>query len=252
MSVAWLTLFFDVPDDRYQATEEFWTTATGTSLSARRGDAGEFVTMLPPTGDAHLRMQVLAGEPRLHLDLHVDSVPSMGDRAVRLGATELADDGHLVMRSPGGFVFCLVPHHGEQSAARPLVEPAPHRPDQVSIDVPAELFDAECRFWADLTGWDCTPSATHAEFARLAVPDRFALTILMQKLGTDDPRAETHAHLDISCGDHRHEVAAHHRSLGADLVEDFVHWTVLRDPAGLLYCVTDRPVHGAPPPNVAT
>ena len=61
--------------------------------------------------------------------------------------------------------------------------------------------------------------------------------LLLQRL--DDPLGEVRAHLDLSTTDRAAE-AARHEALGATRVADFDIWTLLTDPAGLAYCVTDR------------
>ena len=73
---------------------------------------------MPDDGDAFLRVQRLEdGADRIHLDLHVEAPREAADRAVALGATEVADHGYVVLTSPGGFAFCFVPH--------PRREPSP-------------------------------------------------------------------------------------------------------------------------------
>jgi hypothetical protein len=47
------------------------------------------------------------------------------------------------------------------------------------------------------------------------------------------------AHLDVGSPDRAAEVRRH-LALGASLVAEEEFWTVLADPAGLPYCVTDR------------
>ncbi len=47
------------------------------------------------------------------------------------------------------------------------------------------------------------------------------------------------AHLDLSCDD-RDAGTERHRALGADVLRRTPEWTVLRDPTGRRYCVTDR------------
>jgi hypothetical protein len=47
------------------------------------------------------------------------------------------------------------------------------------------------------------------------------------------------AHLDWSASDPEAEVAAH-VAAGAEVQRRFQGWTVLRDPAGLPYCITHR------------
>lgn len=86
---------------------------TWSALSPPRGTAGEFVTLVPEKGDAFLRVQRLAAGPAgCHLVVHVDEVVTAGELATSLGATPLRPPA---FSSPGGFVFCIVSHHGGAS-----------------------------------------------------------------------------------------------------------------------------------------
>ena len=55
----------------------------------------------------------------------------------------------------------------------------------------------------------------------------------------DDPAERVTAHLDLAAGDRGTEVARH-ETLGAVPQYDGRGWTTLQDPAGTVYCVTDR------------
>ena len=69
--VRWLTAFLDRPEPAAAAAEAFWTTVTGTTVSPRRGDRGQFATLLPAAGDPFLRTQtVCADNGGGHLDVH--------------------------------------------------------------------------------------------------------------------------------------------------------------------------------------
>ena len=88
--VRWLTVFLDFPAGAFGAGVAFWAEVTGSTLSPFRGAAGEFATLLPPYGDAYLRVQRIAdGSGGHHIDLHVDpalaSVDPAAERAVALG-----------------------------------------------------------------------------------------------------------------------------------------------------------------------
>lgn len=84
----WISAFLDHAPGDAEAAEPFWLAVTASTLSPRRGDAAEFVTLVPPDGDDHLRMQRLAAGPRgLHLDLHVDDVRASADRLLAHGAS---------------------------------------------------------------------------------------------------------------------------------------------------------------------
>lgn len=235
-----MTVFVDVPADRVGATAAFWAAVTGSTVSEPRGSDGQFVTLLPTDGDPSLRVQRLDGEPRLHLDLHVGDVDATRRRALGLGATDVADLGYRIMRSPGGFPFCLV-RGTESQVAPPLTDPVPHRVDQLCLDVPAGLFDDECAFWSALLDIAPRTGTDHPEFVGLPSSADLPFGLLLQRLG-DDSRTVVAAHLDLSCGGGRAAVAEHHVSAGAEFVAHADTWTVLRDPAGLAYCVTDSPV----------
>lgn len=234
----WLSAFIDVPEESFEETAAFWSAVTGWPPSVRRGGRDEFLTLAPAGADDHLRMQRLAsGSARVHLDVHVRDPRTAADRAISLGAVEHADDGHVVLASPGGLAFCLVTH----ASSRPA--PPSRWPDlstslvdQVCLDVPAAAYDEETAFWQELLGWERTGSSFR-EFERLVRPDDQALRILLQRL--DDDEGPTRAHLDVACSSRDREVVRH-ASLGARLVDERGSWTVMADPAGLAYCLTDR------------
>ena len=109
---------------------------------------------------------------------------------------------------------------------------------QVSIDVPAPLFDAEAARWVAQTGGRVEVLERRPEFAWLRIPDGpRPLDVLLQRLDRRD--GPVSAHLDVGSPDRAAEVRRH-RALGASLVVEEEFWTVLADPSGLPYCVTDR------------
>ncbi len=82
MAVHWLTAFIDHPTAGSDSVVRFWQVATGSAVSARRGDRGQFATLLPPDGDSYLRVQETDdGSAGIHIDLHVDDVPAETERA---------------------------------------------------------------------------------------------------------------------------------------------------------------------------
>ncbi|MDX2781304.1 VOC family protein [Streptomyces caniscabiei] len=241
--IRWTYAFVDRPAAVFERACAFWTAVTATRLSAPRGDQGEFVTLLPEKGDACVKAQgVDSGEGGAHLDLLVEDVHALIDRAVGLGAEAVAPhDDWAVLRSPAGQLFCVVPWHGE-AERQPVVDGS--RLDQVCVDVTPAAFEAEVTFWTALTGWDSRPGS-RPEFHVLRPPTGLPLRILLQRL--DSPRP-TSAHLDFACAD-IDTVRAHHESLGATYVSHQPHWTVMRDPAGGTYCLTGRdPETGGLPP----
>jgi len=236
MSTRWTYAFVDRPVARFAQACDFWTVVTGTRLSEYRGERREFVTLLPADGtDACVKVQAVASGPGgAHLDFPVDDVREFARSAEALGARVVADQGTLVvLRSPAGQLFCTEPWRG-QSSRPPVVHGS--RLDQVCLDVPPSLYDAEVAFWsALLPDWESL-SGSLPEFHVLKPPPALPVRILLQRLGEERPAA---AHLDLACADIRATRAEHER-LGATPVADGTHWTVLRDPAGGLYCLTGR------------
>ncbi len=240
--VRWLTAFIDRPTERFDETVAFWTAVTGSSLSSRRGHTGEFATLVPPDGDAYLRVQRIDDGPGgCHIDLHVDDVEVAARRAELLGAeAHHAEDGLVVLRSPAGLWFCAVHHDGE--SARPGVPNVDGRSrtrvDQVCIDVPPDEYDRECRFWAAVTCWEHR-AALLPEFSYTVRPDPIAIRLLFQRRDAAPSRDVARAHLDLACDDVATAVADH-TALGARVVAVHEHWTVMADPSGLPYCLTVR------------
>ena len=243
MTPSWLTAFVDLAPGDHDAGQAFWRAVTGYAVSPARGGHGEFATLLPSDGDGdgYLRTQRLGHGPSgHHLDLHVADPRAAADRAVGLGATEVDDQGDVVvLRSPAGLTFCAVPEEG-QGTRRPAPATWPDglrsQVDQVCLDLPPSSYDEECAFWAALTGF--TPGAVSPgfpEFRRLDGPG--ALRLLLQRL--DDDRAPG-LHLDLAADDPAAEVERH-LALGARFHAEGRGWTVLETPYGVAYCVTSRP-----------
>ena len=245
-SVFWVSAFLDLPGDAFEATVAFWEGVTGFVRSAPRGERGEFSTLVPPVwlgGDDYLRVQRLGeGPARIHLDLHVEDPARAAAQAVGLGASEVArpggPHGYVVLRSPGGLVFCVVSHPAAvvpSPASWPGVRRS--RVYQVCLDIPSASYAAESAFWSALTGRPLDVLARRPEFAWLRGDGSLALGLLLQRL--DEPDGAVRAHLDVGTPDRTAEVRRH-EALGARILSAREFWTVLVDPAGLSYCVTDR------------
>lgn len=242
----WMTAFLDLAPDRFDDGVRFWQGVTGYRLSPSRGDHGEFATLVPPRGDDHLRVQRLGeGPSRIHLDLHVTDPRQAAARAADLGAHLVADLGHVVMASPGGFTFCFVTHAaGTPAGPTEWGDGLRSAVDQVCLDISADRWEEETDFWREVTGWELGVSRDRSEFRRLIRPADQSLQILLQRL--DEPTGTTRAHLDLATSDRERETARH-EALGAEVTDRCAWWTVLRDPAGSAYCITDR----APTASVA-
>lgn len=237
----WLSAFLDHGPEHHAAGVAFWQAVTGYGLSTRRGDDGEFATLVPPDGDDFLRVQRLSqGPDRVHLDLHVPDPRLAADAALAAGAAEVADRGYVVLTSPGGVGFCFV-----GAPASRVPSPTPHaggssRVVQASIDVPRAAYDAELAFWSAITGWERIASAVSPDFTFLrppAEPHRQPLRLLLQRLG--EVTGAARVHLDWGTTD-RAAAVEHHVALGARVLAVHPHWTVLADPVGRTYCLTDQ------------
>jgi hypothetical protein len=240
MTLRWMTAFLDLPEETYDAGSGFWSTVTGYERSPQRGPDGQFATLVPPDGLDYLRLQRLTEGPRVHCDLHVDDVDVASRRAEQLGASAVARPfGDVaIMRSPGGFVFCFVPGDTGRRPA-PASWPDGHTSyvDQVCLDIPPSRYGDELDFWAAVTGWARRDPRPGSEFGRLTPGPEQPLQLLMQRL--DDEQPSVTAHLDWATSDRDAEIRQH-VAAGAELQKSFAGWAVLRDPAGMTYCITGR------------
>ena len=235
MRIRWTYAFIDRPRGAFDTACDFWTAITHTQLSELRGEQAEFVTLIPHDADACLKAQaVRSGNGGAHLDFCVDDVREFTDSATRLGASVVADLGSLVvLRSPGGQLFCADPWHGQSSRPEAV---RGSRLDQVCVDVPPSAYDAEVAFWSGLLAdWTSRPGSL-PEFHVVEPPTGLPVRLLLQRLGEERPAS---AHLDLACADVE-ATRARHEELGAVFVAGFSGWTVMRDPAGGTYCLTTR------------
>jgi hypothetical protein len=240
MTPIWLEAFLDFPAETYDTGAAFWADVTGYRLGSQRGPEGQFATLEPPEGLDFLRVQRIADGPRLHVDVHVEDTEAAAVEAERLGAArqESPFPDVAIMRSPGGFVFCFVREGaGERPPPRTWPDGRTSYVDQVCLDVPPSRYDDELAFWTALTGWERRDPKPGSEFGRVTGPPEQPLYLLLQRL--DDEQEVVTAHLDWSASDPEAEEAAH-VAAGAELLGRFRGWTVLRDPAGMPYCITHR------------
>lgn len=105
------------------------------------------------------------------------------------------------------------------------------------IDVPSDDHDREVAFWAAAIGQPLVPNERFPEYHGARLPgEHFAL--LAQRLDDD---GAGRVHLDIHADDLEAEVARLEK-LGATRVRRVHNWWIMRDPAGLPFCVIeDRP-----------
>jgi len=229
--VRWLTVFLDFPAGSFGAGVAFWREVTGSGLSPFRGAAGEFATLLPADGDAYLRVQRIAGgSGGHHLDLHVDPavapVEQAAEQVAALGAKVLhLERGLVISASPGGFTFCLVRWHGEDSVPGPvrLDGGGASRADQFWLDVPAGSFERERSFWTSLTGREGQDGARSV------------------RLGFErsDGAGPVTGRLGFSCDDRR-ALAGRHAAAGARILAVLPHQTEMADPVGRRYSLVSQ------------
>ena len=105
------------------------------------------------------------------------------------------------------------------------------RLSKIVIDVPPNHHDRELAFWSAATGQRLARSGSHPEYHGAALHDQ-DLELLIQRLGDGPARV----HIDIHTDDLAAELARL-QNLGAEPVEQVHSWWVMRDPAGLVFCV---------------
>jgi hypothetical protein len=109
------------------------------------------------------------------------------------------------------------------------------RLSQIVIDVPPGDHDRELAFWSAAVGQPLAQGVKYPEYhgAELHGPE---FGLLIQRLGHGPGRV----HLDIHTDDLAAELTRL-EGLGAERVQQVHAWWVLRDPAGLLFCVVPDP-----------
>ena len=241
--VRWLTVFLDFPAGSFGAGVAFWREVTGFRLSPFRGTAAEFATLLPPAGNAYLRVQRTAdGSSGHHLDLHIDPVAASVEQAAgqvaELGArVRHRSEGLVTAVSPGGFTFCLVRWHGEATVPGPvhLDDGGASRADQLCLDIPAGAFERERSFWSALTGWE-VQTGVRSESACLNRPAGIPVRLGFQRA---DPGDRVTGHIDFACAD-RERLAARHVAAGARILAALPRQTTMADPTGRRYGLSIR------------
>jgi predicted enzyme related to lactoylglutathione lyase len=240
MQIRWMQLFLDTPQADAATSWGYWAKVTGSTLSPVRGEHGQFATLLPAHGDAWLKVQAVdEGPGGIHLDIDTDDRAGLVATALELGAT-VQGTYHdvVVLRSPAGIVFCATVGDGG-SVDRRLDALA----DQACLDIPQSAFAAEVAFWRDLTGWAASEVRDDDEFVSLRRPADMPVRIMLQRRDDETPAS---AHVDFATEDRAAETERHVRA-GAEVVSIHTQWTVLRDPLGRIYCLTDRdPATGTP------
>jgi len=237
MPTSWMHAFVDVPAEDVATAHRFWSSVLGWPVGDAWPGLPEFTSFVPDAGAPYAHVQRIDGPARVHLDL-VGEIERDTARLEGLGATR----GHRgpawqSMASPAGLPFCVCaetrPHERPTAVAWPG-----HRSRlvQLTLDVPADRYDGELRFWRGATGW-ADEEVDAPEFHRLVHRSESPLQLLVQRLGPDDGGRHARAHLDLGTDDLDAEVERV-RSLGAHVLWANDGFTALRDPLGLPFCVT--------------
>jgi hypothetical protein len=98
------------------------------------------------------------------------------------------------------------------------------------VDVPPELFEAETVFWSGALGRPAETVESNPEYADIGEVTP-GMGLMVQSVGD-----RARVHLDIETDDVDAEVQRL-EALGATRVEKIKTWWVMRDPAGLVFCV---------------
>jgi Glyoxalase-like domain len=109
------------------------------------------------------------------------------------------------------------------------------RLSKIVIDVPPAEHDRELAFWCAAIGQQLKQGERYPEYHGAALRGQ-ELGLLIQRLG----RGPARVHLDIHTDDVAAEIARL-EGLGAERVQLVDSWWILRDPAGLLFCVVPEP-----------
>jgi hypothetical protein len=244
MRLEWIHVLLDVPASHDPKASPFWAQATGWQVGDPWAEHPELASFEPSDGTAYLHRQLIDGDPRVHLDLAVHDHRQAAPRLVDAGAAVVTETAEwIVMSSPGGLPFCLVPHRFGNTRPAARTWPGGHRSRlvQACIDSPPGLHDPEVDFWRRITGWRWSASSGPEFAGTLSPPRSGPIQLLLQRLDADAP--STRAHLDLGTDDIEAE-ASRLIELGASRLWPGLSWIALRDPAGLPFCVTGNSPDG--------
>jgi hypothetical protein len=235
--MTWLHVVIDAPAAHQDPEAEFWAEALGWPVGVPWRGHPELRSFEPPRGTSYVHLQEIDGPPRVHIDLESPDPEATAGVAVRLGAELVAErDSWRTLASPGGLPFCILAAR-DHEPPEPITWPRGHRTRlvQVCIDSPVAAHDREVAFWRDLLDGRWVDSPAH-EFAGKWHDDAGSpLQLLFQRL--DEPTGAVRAHLDLGTDDLEAETGRL-QDTGAEAVHPGRGWHALRDPAGLLFCVT--------------
>lgn len=110
------TVVIDCAEEDFDRALEFWGGALGKELLPEEGDSPRYVNLrgrIGGRGGPFVLLQRVPREERaVHLDIEADDVEAEVARLEKLGARIKARiRNHVVMLSPTGHAFCVVPVH---------------------------------------------------------------------------------------------------------------------------------------------
>lgn len=105
------------------------------------------------------------------------------------------------------------------------------RLSKIVIDVPPADHDRELAFWSAAAGQPLIQFEKHPEYHGAALHGQ-EFGLLVQRL----EHGQARVHIDIHTDDLAAEIARL-EELGAERIQEVHSWQVMRDPAGMLFCV---------------
>lgn len=103
------TLMIDCHEDEFEAALAFWSEALGLTPTRRPTGKQRYVTLGEIPGPLTIRLQKVASDPGLHLDIETDDVRAEADRLERAGARrKYRIKRWVVMQAPSGPAFCVI------------------------------------------------------------------------------------------------------------------------------------------------
>lgn len=99
---------------------EFWAAALGAPTKPQANVAeGKYIELDTPPDEPYVEVQQVNHASRVHIDIESDDVPAEVARLQKLGAKRLESiRGWVVMESPTGQRFCVVPVNSNEFESR--------------------------------------------------------------------------------------------------------------------------------------
>lgn len=110
----------DCKTNDLRAAAEFWAAALGAPAKRPSNpEENKYIALDTVPGEPYVEVQQVSHPSRVHLDIESDDVPAEVLRLEALGAMSIAEiKGWVVMESPTGHRFCVVPAAGDEFDSR--------------------------------------------------------------------------------------------------------------------------------------